>query len=54
MLMDQIATQYSDENPELTIVGLRFFNVYGPREFYKGTHLHGNPAWASNFRWKGS
>jgi ADP-L-glycero-D-manno-heptose 6-epimerase len=37
LLMDQIATQYSDENPELTIVGLRFFNVYGPREFYKGT-----------------
>jgi len=37
LLMDQIATQYSDENPELTIVGLRFFNVYGQREFYKGT-----------------
>lgn len=37
LLMDQIATQYSNENPELTIVGLRFFNVYGQREFYKGT-----------------
>jgi len=34
-IMDQIATQYSYENPNLTIVGLRFFNVYGPREFYK-------------------
>lgn len=34
-LMDQIADRYSKENPELTIVGLRFFNVYGPREFYK-------------------
>ena len=34
-LMDQIAIQYSIENPDLTIVGLRFFNVYGPREFYK-------------------
>ena len=36
-IMDQIACQYSNENPEMTIVGLRFFNVYGPREFYKGT-----------------
>lgn len=35
-IMDQIATRYSFENPDLTIVGLRFFNVYGPREYYKG------------------
>jgi ADP-L-glycero-D-manno-heptose 6-epimerase len=34
--MDQIATQYSLKNPSLDIVGLRFFNVYGPGEFYKG------------------
>ena len=34
-IMDQIAFRYSIENPDLTIVGLRFFNVYGPREFYK-------------------
>ena len=34
-IMDQIANQYSRANPDLTIVGLRFFNVYGPREFYK-------------------
>jgi ADP-L-glycero-D-manno-heptose 6-epimerase len=34
-IMDQIATRYSKENPDLTIVGLRFFNVYGPREYYK-------------------
>jgi len=34
-IMDQIATQYSKENPNLAIVGLRFFNVYGPREYYK-------------------
>jgi ADP-L-glycero-D-manno-heptose 6-epimerase len=33
--MDQIAKKYADENPELKIVGLRFFNAYGPREFYK-------------------
>jgi ADP-L-glycero-D-manno-heptose 6-epimerase len=35
-IMDQIANRYSKENPDLTIVGLRFFNVYGPREYYKG------------------
>jgi ADP-L-glycero-D-manno-heptose 6-epimerase len=34
-IMDQIATRYSQENPNLTIVGLRFFNVYGPKEYYK-------------------
>lgn len=34
-IMDQIATRYSKENPDLAIVGLRFFNVYGPREYYK-------------------
>jgi ADP-L-glycero-D-manno-heptose 6-epimerase len=35
-IMDQIAIRYSFKNPDLTIVGLRFFNVYGPREYYKG------------------
>jgi ADP-L-glycero-D-manno-heptose 6-epimerase len=35
-IMDQIAIRYSLENPDLTIVGLRFFNVYGLREYYKG------------------
>ncbi len=34
-IMDQIANSYSKENSDLTIVGLRFFNVYGPREYYK-------------------
>jgi ADP-L-glycero-D-manno-heptose 6-epimerase len=34
-VMDQIANRYSKENSDLTVVGLRFFNVYGPREFYK-------------------
>jgi len=34
-MMDQIAYRYADENPDMTIVGLRFFNVYGPREYYK-------------------
>jgi ADP-L-glycero-D-manno-heptose 6-epimerase len=34
-VMDQIACRYSRDNPNMTIVGLRFFNVYGPREYYK-------------------
>ena len=34
-VMDQIAYQYANENPDMTIAGLRFFNVYGPREYYK-------------------
>jgi len=33
--MDQIANRFSNENPEMVIVGLRFFNVYGPREYFK-------------------
>jgi len=34
-MMDQIALSYARENPEMTIVGLRFFNVYGPKEYFK-------------------
>jgi len=34
-IMDQIAYRYVNENPSMTIVGLKFFNVYGPREYYK-------------------
>jgi ADP-L-glycero-D-manno-heptose 6-epimerase len=34
-LMDQIAKRYISIYPELSIVGLRFFNVYGAKEFYK-------------------
>lgn len=34
-LMDQIAIEFAKKNPNIAIVGLRFFNVYGPREFYK-------------------
>jgi ADP-L-glycero-D-manno-heptose 6-epimerase len=36
-IMDQIALNFSYENPDLSVVGLRFFNVYGPREFFKGS-----------------
>ena len=35
-VMDQVASRFSHKNPKLTIVGLRYFNVYGSREFYKG------------------
>lgn len=34
-MMDQIADRYSRDNPNMTIVGLKYFNVYGPREYYK-------------------
>jgi ADP-L-glycero-D-manno-heptose 6-epimerase len=34
-LMDQIAYRFSKYNPDMIVVGLRFFNVYGPKEFYK-------------------
>jgi ADP-L-glycero-D-manno-heptose 6-epimerase len=34
-LMDQIANRFSKENPNISIVGLKFFNVYGPKEFFK-------------------
>jgi ADP-L-glycero-D-manno-heptose 6-epimerase len=35
-VMDLIAKNYSINNPEMTISGLRYFNVYGGREFLKG------------------
>jgi len=37
LMMDQIASKYSKENSEMIIVGLRYFNVYGPREYFKAT-----------------
>ena len=36
-MMDQIACRYSKDNPNMTVVGLKYFNVYGPREYYKAT-----------------
>ena len=35
LIMDQIANRYAADNPNMTIIGLRYFNAYGPREFYK-------------------
>ena len=34
-LMDKIAYRFGSENPNIKIIGLRFFNVYGPGEFFK-------------------
>jgi len=33
--MDQIAAKFSIRNPDLRIIGLKFFNVYGPKEYFK-------------------
>ncbi len=33
--MDMIAYRYMRENPSMKIVGLKYFNVYGAREFFK-------------------
>jgi len=34
-VMDKVAGRFSSLHPELRIIGLRFFNVYGGGEFYK-------------------
>lgn len=33
---DQLARRFMEEHGEATVVGLRYFNVYGPRESHKG------------------
>jgi ADP-L-glycero-D-manno-heptose 6-epimerase len=35
-IMDNLATRFARENTNWIIVGLRYFNVYGPREAHKG------------------
>src|SRR5438552_14173317 len=35
-MMDNLAIREAKENPSSIIVGLRYFNVYGPREAHKG------------------
>lgn len=37
LMMDNIAKEYMAKYPEISIVGLRYFNVYGRGEFYKGS-----------------
>jgi len=34
--MDMYARKFMEENPNIRVVGLRYFNVYGPRETFKG------------------
>jgi len=36
VIMDNVARQFSEDNTDMTIIGLRYFNVYGPGEYYKG------------------
>ena len=35
-IMDNIATRAAAESPDWMIIGVRYFNVYGPREGHKG------------------
>ncbi len=36
VIMDNLARRAAQESPDWIIVGLRYFNVYGPREAHKG------------------
>lgn len=35
-MMDNVARDFWEKNPKFKVVGLRYFNVYGPKEGYKG------------------
>lgn len=35
-LLDEYAMDFAKQNPSITVVGLRYCNVYGPRENHKG------------------
>lgn len=35
LMMDHLGRHYAKKHPNISIVGLRYFNVYGPREFFK-------------------
>ena len=35
-IADNVATWFAKNNPDISVIGLRYFNVYGPREYYKG------------------
>jgi ADP-L-glycero-D-manno-heptose 6-epimerase len=36
VIMDNIAVREANDSPDWIIIGLRYFNVYGPREAHKG------------------
>jgi len=35
-IMDNVAREFAEAHKDTVLVGLRYFNVYGPREYYKG------------------
>jgi ADP-L-glycero-D-manno-heptose 6-epimerase len=35
VMMDNVTNEYLKNNLDISIVGLKYFNVYGPREFFK-------------------
>ena len=35
-IMDNVAREFAAAHKDVAVVGLRYFNVYGPREYYKG------------------
>lgn len=35
-IMDNVVRQFAADNRDMTIIGLRYFNVYGPGEYFKG------------------
>lgn len=35
--MDNLAAEFCLQNPKMSVIGLRYFNVYGPREYFKNT-----------------
>ena len=37
VMMDNISYKYIKQNVDISIVGLKYFNVYGPREFFKNS-----------------
>ena len=37
LMMDNIAYEYHDKYPQARIIGLRYFNVYGAREYFKNS-----------------
>jgi ADP-L-glycero-D-manno-heptose 6-epimerase len=36
LALDEFAMKFASENPDMTIIGLRYCNVYGPGESHKG------------------
>lgn len=36
LVMDRLAVDFARRHPKVMVVGLRYFNVYGPRESHKG------------------